>query len=251
MTQTGPAETHKPSAEAQMISPTYRLPALDQDYLLADQQRGLRFMLEYQKAEDILRAWNIESTIVVFGSARIREDGPGRQPFWYEEARRFARICSRHGAIPETPDGKRHNVICTGGGPGIMEAANRGAHDVGAPSIGLNISLPHEQFPNPYMTPGLALRFHYFAMRKMHFAMRAKAIIAFPGGYGTLDEVFEVLTLSQTGKSTKSRIILFDSQYWNGVINFDALVESGMITEQDRDLVVCVETAEEAWALVG
>ena len=244
-------DQQKPSAEAQMISPTYRLPALDQDYLLADPQRGLRFMLEYQKAEDILRAWNIESTIVVFGSARIREDGPGRQPFWYEEARRFSRICSRHGAIPERPEGTRHNVICTGGGPGIMEAANRGAHDIGAPSIGLNISLPHEQFPNPYMTPGLALRFHYFAMRKMHFAMRAKAIVAFPGGYGTLDEVFEVLTLCQTGKSTKSQIILFDSHYWNGIINFDGLVQNGMITEQDRDLVVMVETAEEAWALIG
>ena len=240
----------KLSSDQQLASPTYRLPILDQDFLLSDSQRGMRFMLEYEKTEEIMRAWKIMSTVVVFGSARVREDGPGRQPFWYHEARRFASMCSAHGTDPDPVTGERHNVICTGGGPGIMEAANRGAFEVGAPSIGLNITLPHEQCPNPYMTPELTMNFHYFAMRKMHFAMRACAIVAFPGGFGTFDELFELLTLSQTGKSTKSRFVLFDKTYWSSVVNFDALVSYGMISQSDLDLIHYAETAEQAWEMI-
>ncbi len=239
-----------PPSDRQIASPSYRLPILDQDFLLSDSQRGMRFMLEYEKTEEIMRAWKIMSTVVVFGSARVREDGPGRQPFWYHEARRFARMCSAHGTNPDPVTGERHNVICTGGGPGIMEAANRGAFEVGAPSIGLNITLPHEQFPNPYMTPELTMNFHYFAMRKMHFAMRACAIVAFPGGFGTFDELFELLTLSQTGKSTKSRFVLFDKAYWSSVVNFDALVSNGMIGKADLDMIHYAETAEQAWEMI-
>lgn len=247
-----PASAHSPlSSDKQMASPSYRLPILDQDFLLSDSQRGMRFMLEYEKTEEIMRAWNIMSTVVVFGSARVREDGPGRQPFWYHEARRFARLCSAHGTSPDPVTGERHNVICTGGGPGIMEAANRGAFEVGAPSIGLNITLPHEQCPNPYMTPELTMNFHYFAMRKMHFAMRACAIVAFPGGFGTFDELFELLTLSQTGKSTKSRFVLFDKAYWSSVVNFDVLVSNGMISKTDLDMIHYAETAEQAWEMIG
>ena len=202
--------------------------------LKADQYWRI-FRISHEFTEGFEQLTNLPETVSIFGSARLPADS-----YYYQTTVELAERLSQQGF-----------AIMSGGGPGIMEAANRGTHDVGAASIGLNMSLPHEQFPNPYMTPGLALRFHYFAMRKMHFAMRAKAIVAFPGGYGTLDEVFEVLTLCQTGKSTKSRIILFDSHYWNGIINFDGLVQNGMITEQDRDLVVMVETAEEAWALIG
>ena len=248
-----------------------RLAFADPEFLLRRETRGIRFQLEMLKPDLAQQEQGIEHTVVVFGSARFqsqekaqktlesaissgialdikRAESLVRNAHFYEQARAFGHLIAQYSANKHNPN---KLFICTGGGPGIMEAANRGAHDIGAPSIGLNISLPHEQFPNPYMTPGLALRFHYFAMRKMHFAMRAKAIVAFPGGYGTLDEVFEVLTLCQTGKSTKSQIILFDSHYWNGIINFDGLVQNGMITEQDRDLIVFVETAEEAWALIG
>ena len=246
-----PSVTHvTPPSDKQLASPSYRLPILDLDFLLSDSQRGMRFMLEYEKTEEILRAWKIMSTVVVFGSARVREDGPGRQPFWYHEARRFARMCSAHGTNPDPVTGERHNVICTGGGPGIMEAANRGAFEIGAPSIGLNIALPHEQCPNPYMTPELTMNFHYFAMRKMHFAMRACAIVAFPGGFGTFDELFELLTLSQTGKSTKSRFVLFDKAYWSSVVNFEAMVSNGMISQADLDVIHYAETAEQAWAMI-
>ena len=246
-----PYVTHvTPPSDKQLASPSYRLPILDLDFLLSDSQRGMRFMLEYEKTEEILRAWKIMSTVVVFGSARVREDGPGRQPFWYHEARRFARMCSAHGTNPDPVTGERHNVICTGGGPGIMEAANRGAFEIGAPSIGLNIALPHEQCPNPYMTPELTMNFHYFAMRKMHFAMRACAIVAFPGGFGTYDELFELLTLSQTGKSTKSRFVLFDKAYWSSVVNFEAMVSNGMISQADLDVIHYAETAEQAWAMI-
>lgn len=246
-----PRVTHvTPPCDKQLASPSYRLPILDLDFLLSDSQRGMRFMLEYEKTEEILRAWKIMSTVVVFGSARVREDGPGRQPFWYHEARRFARMCSAHGTNPDPVTGERHNVICTGGGPGIMEAANRGAFEIGAPSIGLNIALPHEQCPNPYMTPELTMNFHYFAMRKMHFAMRACAIVAFPGGFGTFDELFELLTLSQTGKSTKSRFVLFDKAYWSSVVNFEAMVSNGMISQADLDVIHYAETAEQAWEMI-
>ncbi|MEQ8300701.1 MAG: LOG family protein, partial [Hyphomonas sp.] len=177
---------------------TYRLAALDPDFILGDSMRGARFMMEYAKAEEHLRAKNIVSTIVVFGSARVREDGEERQARVYESAREFGRIASERGGALYHNGGKRENVIATGGGPGVMEAANRGAMDAGAVTIGFNIVLPHEQEPNPYITPELCFQFHYFAMRKMHFAMRARALVIYPGGFGTLDELFELLTLTQT-----------------------------------------------------
>ncbi|MCG7393477.1 TIGR00730 family Rossman fold protein [Microvirga sp. ACRRW] len=238
----------KPSNAAHLAAPSYRLAAMDQDFLLGDSMRGVRFQLEYAKAEEKLRLWGVRSTIVVFGSARVRENGPGRHAFWYEEARSFGAIASKHGGALTATSGLRDNVIATGGGPGIMEAANRGAFDVGAPSIGFNITLPHEQEPNSYSTPDLTFRFHYFAMRKMHLAMRANALVVFPGGFGTLDELFEMLTLRQTGKAPPLPIILFDKEYWQSVIKFDALLEHGMVSEHDRKLVHFAETAEETWA---
>lgn len=229
--------------------PSYRLAALDQDFILGDSTRGLRFMLEYEKAEEALRAWHIRSTLVVFGSARLRENGPGRQPFLYEQARAFGRIASeRGGALSVNGDGSRDNVIATGGGPGIMEAANRGAYDAGAPSIGFNISLPHEQGPNPYSTPDLTFRFHYFAMRKMHLAMRANGLVVFPGGFGTLDELFEILNLRATDKAPPLAIVLFDEAYWRAVINFDVLIENGMISAEECGLFRFAETAEDTWS---
>jgi hypothetical protein len=169
---------------AQMASPSYRLPALDQDFLLGDSMRGVRFMLEYAKAEEALRKWGVASTIVVFGSARIRDDGMPPHDRWYAEARKFGRIVSERGGALLHNEHPRRNVIATGGGPGLMEAANRGAAEAGAPTIGFNITLPHEQEPNSYTTPELTFRFHYFAMRKMHLAMRANALVVFPGGFG-------------------------------------------------------------------
>ncbi|WP_243370594.1 TIGR00730 family Rossman fold protein [Microvirga solisilvae] len=241
-------DDRKPSSTAQMASPSYRLAALDQDFLLGDSTRGVRFQLEYVKAEENLRIWGVRSTIVVFGSARVREDGPGRHPYWYEQARAFGAIASQRGGALTASGGLRDNVIATGGGPGIMEAANRGAYDVNAPSIGFNITLPHEQEPNAYSTPDLTFRFHYFAMRKMHLAMRANALVVFPGGFGTLDELFEVLTLRQTGKAPPLPIVLFDKGYWQSIIKFDALLEHGMVSEHDRKLVHFAESAEETWA---
>src|SRR6478609_11745965 len=240
------SEAKKPNA-AQMASPSFRLAALDQDFLLGDTMRGVRFHLEYAKAEESLRIWGVRSTIVVFGSARIREDGVGRHGFWYNEARTFGRIASERGGALKGGERVRDNVIATGGGPGLMEAANRGAADVGAPSIGFNIALPIEQLPNPYTTPELTFRFHYFAMRKMHLAMRANALVVFPGGFGTLDELFELLTLRQTGKVPSLPIVLFDKAYWQSVIKFDALLEHGMVSEADRSLVHFAESAEDVW----
>ena len=234
--------------ERQVQSPAYRLAALDQDFLLADAQRGLRFMLEYEKAEQALRAWGVRSTIVVFGSARVRETGAGRAAHWYGEARAFGRICSLEGGALDHRGDLRDNVIATGGGPGVMEAANRGAFEAGAPSIGFNITLPHEQWPNRYTTPELTFRFHYFAMRKMHLAMRAKALVVFPGGFGTFDELFEILTLRQTRKAPDIPVILFDEAYWRSVIRFEALVEAGMIERRDVELFSFAETAAGAWA---
>ena len=180
-------------------------PRLDQDFLLGDSMRGVRFLLEYAKAEESLRTWGVRSTIVVFGSARIREDGPAATRSGTSRRAPSARIASeRGGALTVTSGAARDNVIATGGGPGIMEAANRGASDVGAPSIGFNITLPHEQEPNAYSTPELTFRFHYFAMRKMHLAMRANALVVFPGGFGTFDELFEILTLRQTARPRPS-----------------------------------------------
>jgi uncharacterized protein (TIGR00730 family) len=235
------------SNSAQMASPTYRLAALDQDFLLGESMRGVRFLLEFAKADEAMRDWGVDSTIVVFGSARISEDGPDPQPRWYAAAREFGAIASRRGGALLNNQTLRHNVIMTGGGPGIMGAANQGAADVGAPSIGLNITLPHEQEPNPWSTPELTFRFHYFAMRKMHLAMRAAALVVFPGGFGTLDELFEILTLRQTGKAPPIPIVLFDEAYWRSVINFEGLVAARMIAPQDLSLFRFAETAEEAW----
>lgn len=234
---------------AQRASPSYRLAALDTDFMLGDSLRGVRFQLEYVKAEQELRAWGVRSTIVVFGSARIRPDGPPRMRAWYEAARQFARIASqRGGALHNVGDARlRDNVIATGGGPGIMEAANRGAQDVGAPSIGFNISLPFEQEPNAFSTPELTFRFHYFGMRKMHLAMRANALLVFPGGFGTLDELFELLTLRQTGKVTNLPIVLYDRAYWTRIINFEALVDEGVINAADLELFDFADDPEAAW----
>ncbi|MGH6854198.1 MAG: LOG family protein [Aestuariivirga sp.] len=233
------------SNKAQLAAAAYRLPVLDQDFLLGDTARGLRFQLEYQKAEQQLRTWGVATTVVVFGSARIRQgDGSG----WYEAARIFARLCSNEGGAKLDHRLPRQNVIATGGGPGIMEAANRGAHDAGAPSIGFNITLPLEQEPNAYSTPDLTFQFHYFAMRKMHFAMRAAALVVFPGGFGTLDELFEILTLRQTGKmADKLPVVLYDSKYWKTVVNFDHLAASGVIDAADLDLFGFADTPQQAW----
>jgi len=237
----------KGANKPQMASPTYRLAALDQEYLLSDSMRGVRFMLEYNKAEEALDRWGVRSTIVVFGSARFSEKGSPDHRRWYNDARRFARIVSEEGGAKLHNGGLRDNVIATGGGPGIMEAANRGAHDVGAPSIGYNITLPMEQEPNAFSTPDLTLRFHYFAMRKMHFAMRANALVVFPGGVGTLDELFEILALRQTGKSPPIPIVLYDQRFWEEVINFHALVKHGVISKVDETLFTYAETPEQAW----
>ena len=237
--------TDKPSNKLQMENPAYRLPVLDRDFVLGDSTRGIRFQLEYMKAEENLRARNVESTVVVFGSARIR---PGDGSGWYEAAQEFARICSEKGGAKDGTSKPRHNVIATGGGPGIMEAANRGAHDVGAPSIGYNITLPREQEPNPYSTPDLTFRFHYFAMRKMHFAMRAAALAVFPGGFGTLDELFELLTLRQTGKMTKALpVVLYDSKFWKTAINFEHFAKSGLVGPKDLDLFTFADTPQGVW----
>jgi uncharacterized protein (TIGR00730 family) len=247
-----PKSPASPSNAAAMASPSYRLAALDQDFLLGDSMRGVRFMLEYAKAEETLRAEGIRSTIVVFGSARTDPDNTERHARWYDEARTFGRIASERGGALLRDHNPRDNVIATGGGPGVMGAANRGAFDAGAPTIGFNITLPREQEPNPWTTPALTFRFHYFAMRKMHLAMRANALVVFPGGFGTLDELFELLTLRQTDKAPRIPIVLFDQPYWREIINFDALVRHGMIAPDDLTLFRFAETAEEIWqALVA
>jgi len=236
---------------AQKGSPTYRLPALDEDFILGDSTRGVRFLLEYQKAEEALRTARIASTIVVFGSARMRAGGLAVAEDWYAQARHFGKIASERGGALDHA-GERHNVIATGGGPGLMEAANRGAYEAGAPSIGFNITLPREQEPNAYTTPGLTFRFHYFAMRKMHFAMRASALVVFPGGFGTFDELFEILTLRQTGKMRPIPIVLAIESYWRKVINLEQMVEAGAIEQADLDLFGFADSAEKTWAeLVG
>ena len=252
----------------QSQSASYRLPVEDTDFLLRDEMRGVRFQLEYAKAEVLLREWGVRSTIIVFGSARfpspekakaIRKAAPApldpaadallkRHLAYYQAARAFGRIASERGGAFAPVDRWRDNVIATGGGPGIMEAANRGAADAGAPSVGFNITLPVEQHPNPYTTPELSFRFHYFGMRKMHLAMRANALVVFPGGFGTLDELFEILTLQQTRKAPVAPIVLYDQAYWRRLINFDALIEEGVINADDMALISFAESAEQAWA---
>ena len=254
-------------------SPVYRLAFEDVDYLHAPFLRGTRLLLEYNKPERILRQEGISSTVVVFGSARtlpgdeararLEEalarldadpDNAGAQEAariarrdakmarWYEESRRFAAIVSRHA----DEAGREDFVVVTGGGPGIMEAANRGAAETGARSVGLNITLEHEQFPNPYISPELCFRFHYFAIRKMHFLMRARAMVAFPGGFGTMDELFEVLTLVQTGKVRRIPIVLVGREFWSNFVNFDWLVEMGTISPKDLELFTIADSADEA-----
>lgn len=247
-----------PDSDAQMRAAAYRLPARDIDFLLGDSMRGVRFMLEYAKAEELLRNWGVRSTVVVFGSARVLPaeeidgvDGMShpspRSASWYAEARRFGRIVSERGGALWPKNGKRDNVIATGGGPGIMEAANRGASDVGAPSIGFNIRLPQEEEPNPYTTPELTFQFHYFAMRKMHLAMRAAALVIFPGGFGTLDELFEVLNLVQTKKMQRVPIVCVDADYWQKVVNIPMLAEHGMIDQESVTVMSYAKDAESAW----
>ena len=235
-----------PPNAAQVAASAYRLAALDQEFLQGDSTRGVRFQLEYQKAEEALRSFGVISTLVVFGSSRIRENGPGRHGFWYAEARAFGRLASLEGGAarggPPFP-----NVVATGGGPGAMEAANRGAFEAGAPTIGFNVTLPREQEPNRFTTPALTFRFHYFAMRKMHFAMGAKALVVFPGGFGTFDELFELVTLVQTGKAPAMPIVLVDEAYWRKAVDWDALAEGGMIGPRDLDLVRFAADAADAW----
>ncbi len=242
-----PDKLAPPQNLEQLNSPSYRLAALDRDFLLSEEMRGVRFLLEYSKAELTLKAHDIASTIVVFGGARIREDGPGKEAIWYREARSFGRIASERGGALHGSGEPCRNVIATGGGPGCMEAANRGAIEAGAASIGFNITLPHEQAPNAYTTPALTFNFHYFAMRKMHLAMRANALVVFPGGFGTLDEMFEMLTLRQTRKAPLVPIVLFDEGYWRSIVNFEKLVEHGAIDAADLTLFRFADTAEAAW----
>ena len=252
----------------------YRLAFTDTDFLLRDELRPVRMQLELLKPELVQREQGIESTIVIFGSARIQPPDQARSALaaaqadaerqpgdaaaasacrraqtalamsaYYEEAQRFSALVTQRSRALDTPI-----VVVTGGGPGIMEAGNRGAFEVGGKSIGLNIVLPHEQAPNPYITPELCFQFHYFALRKMHFLMRSIALVCFPGGFGTLDELFETMTLVQTGKSRARPILLFGRAFWEKLINFEHLVDTGMISPGDLGLFHYVETAEEAWA---
>lgn len=246
----------------------YRLAFLDDKFLLREDLRPVRMQLELLKPELVQQELGIESTIVIFGSARILPEvdaqaalelarGAGDAAVlrraetalamsrFYGEAQRFAEIITRASAQMDTPV-----FVVTGGGPGIMEAGNRGAHECGGRSIGLNIVLPHEQAPNPYITPELCFQFHYFGLRKMHFLMRSIALVAFPGGFGTLDELFEALTLIQTGKCRRRPILLFGRDFWSKLINFELLIDTGMISPGDVGLFHYVETAEEAWDLL-
>jgi uncharacterized protein (TIGR00730 family) len=260
------AETaNQPTPAPQTADPAYRLAFQDMDFLLREDLRPVRFQLELLKPELMLDEAGIASTFVFYGSARIPEpdkadaivaaaatDGQRviaerlkAKAQYYDEARRLARMASRVGRDAE---GCRHFVVCSGGGPSIMEAANRGAADEGQESIGLNIVLPHEQLPNAWVTPSLSFQFHYFALRKMHFLLRARAVAIFPGGFGTFDESFELLTLVQTGKVKPMPILFFGREFWDRVINFEALVEEGVVSERDLGLFKFVDTAEEAWA---
>lgn len=261
--ETGFAES-KEKHTPQTRHPAYRLAFRDTDFLLRDELRPVRFQLELLKPEMLLDEARVGSTLVVYGSARIpspeqaqelidKATSPEERAIaerlaekapYYTEAYQLARMVSEKAIIEE---GKRQFVVCSGGGPSIMEAANKGASDAGAESIGLNIVLPHEQEPNPYVTPYLSFQFHYFALRKMHFLLRARAVAVFPGGYGTLDELLELLTLIQTGKMKPIPVLLFGRKFWDRVINFEALAEEGTISSQDIELFRWCETAEDAW----
>ncbi|WP_292657862.1 TIGR00730 family Rossman fold protein [Nitratifractor sp.] len=278
-----PWEHPKPKAEdphAQQLiqkimqSPTYRLAEEDVDFLQSYDTRGIRLELDYLKAELQMAKAGIKHTIVVFGSARIRERKTAmanleaiqkkvkehpedetlmrelyvaermlEKSIYYDDARMFGRYVSRSGKGPEDS----RVVIMTGGGPGIMEAANRGAYDVGAKTVGLNIHLPHEQFPNPYITPELCFQFHYFAIRKLHFLNRAKALVVYPGGFGTFDELFETLTLIQTRKNDPIPVVLVGRSYWSKAVDFDFLAEEGVIAREDLEIFHFADNAAEAW----
>ncbi|MDF0596457.1 LOG family protein [Psychromarinibacter halotolerans] len=238
----------------QTRSPAYRLAFTDDDFMCRDELRPVRLQLELLKPELMLTEYGVESTIVLFGGARVPE--PSQKDTartetlaglskYYEEARRFAHIVTERGQR----DGNHlQNVIVTGGGPGVMEAGSRGAADAGGVSIGLNIVLPHEQAPNEYVTPELCFNFHYFAIRKMHFLLRARAVCIFPGGFGTLDELFETLCLIQTQRMDPIPILLFGQDFWERIVNWEALADAGTISPEDLDLFRFVETAEDAIA---
>ncbi len=225
-----------------MNNPSFKVPQEDKDFFYSDDARGIRLQLDYLKSEVKLREEGIDYTIPVFGSARITEES-GENSFYYDEARKLGQLIGNSGNSPLDC----HVTLMTGGGPGIMEAANRGAFDVGAKSIGLNIKLPREQFPNPYITPDLCFQFQYFAIRKLHFMQRAKALVVFPGGFGTLDELFGVLTLMQTKKTPSIPIVLVGKNYWKNVINFEFLIQESVISSSDLDLLTYTDTAKEAW----
>jgi uncharacterized protein (TIGR00730 family) len=237
----------------QTRAPAYRLAFVDRDFMTREELRPVRLQLELLKPQMIMDERGIESTIVLFGGARIpapdataRTEALGDLSRYYDEARRFAFLMTQRSL--ETYG--REDVIMTGGGPGVMEAGNRGADEAGGQSIGLNIVLPHEQAPNAYVTPDLSFNFHYFAIRKMHFLMRAKAICVFPGGFGTLDEMFESLTLIQTKRMKPIPFLLFGREWWESVINWNMLAKAGVISAEDLNLFVMVETAEEAIAAI-
>lgn len=263
--------------QAILQSPSYRTAATDDDFMLRPELRPVRMQLELLKPEMAFNENHIRSTIVVFGGTAIVEKHEAEKRLeaakavlasdphshhaqrglvraervlakahYYESAREFARICSSTCQV----NGECDYVVVTGGGPGIMEAANRGAFDVDCKSIGLNITLPHEQAPNPYITPELCFQFHYFALRKMHFLMRAKALVVFPGGFGTLDELFEVLTLKQTGRTQQVPVILFGREFWDRLINFQFLADEGVIGDEHLKLIQYAETPLEAWEII-
>ena len=243
---------HRAPDTAQTRAPAYRLAFTDDDFLMREELRPVRLQLELLKPQMILDERGSNSTVVMFGSARIpdraADDSPGAHTLchWYEEARRFAAAMTTE----SLKSYGREFVVMTGGGPGIMEAGSRGAHEAGGHSVGLNIVLPHEQAPNRYVTPDLCFNFHYFAIRKMHFLMRARGICIFPGGFGTMDEMFEALTLIQSGRMRRIPFLLFGKEYWEAVVNWQAMAEAGVIAPQDLDLFRYVDTAEEAVALI-
>ena len=265
------AELHNQAHNGKELEPqSNRLAFADPEFMFRRETRGIRMQLEMLKPDLTQIERGIEHTVVVYGSARFVDMEQARQLLAqakasgdtqrmalaergmrnaerYEAARAFARIVATEG-MKQAPSERFY--ICTGGGPGIMEAANRGAHDAGAPNVGLNIYLPHEQHGNPYITPGLSFKFHYFALRKMHFMMRAKALVAFPGGFGTMDELFEVLTLVQTHKSKPVPVILFGTEFWKRVLNFDVLVEEGTISAKDLNLFRYTDDPAEAWSFI-
>ncbi len=273
--ESGAADLHP--ATPQTDSSSHRLAYADVDFLMRDELRGVRLQLEFEKADLVQADHGIASTVVIFGSTRVPEQAQAEarlrdaqaaadaapqdealvcavrvaqrivdKAHYYQQARELARLITEAGQA----NPYQSAMVVTGGGPGIMEAANRGAREAGGKSIGLNIVLPHEQRPNDYITPELCFQFHYFAVRKLHFLLRARALVVFPGGYGTLDEMFETLTLIQTGKARPLPVILFGESYWRRIINFEALMEEGTIAPEDLELFQYVDTAEDAWRIV-